>query len=348
MRDPRAGPDPGPHRPRAPRRRDPQARHHQGCRRHERHAPRPVRHHGPTSRALVAITHVHPDTCTRTERLENDHGPEWRKTKHTRLDELDPVCGPDHDLKTNHGWDFVKGKGRRAMVPPDDPRHPNYRAPPTSPAARVTAAKVRGIRPAAQWKDAELVGRGVRGDVGIGVRRVRARAPGSAATQPEKPDTTMVSSTSVVLTAARTTLKCADQVGWLRTPPGVFRVVRPGGAPDQEGVQRGSPPPSQPNSKFWAKAGLVDQARHIVRADRPGRMGDTPHDRVGKPGHATTHLWVTSCRSRKAGAHWLAFAGGFTVNKPACVPLIVKAANEQRTVHIGVGKACPGQAPPRN
>jgi hypothetical protein len=70
------------------------------------------------------------DTCTRTQRLENDHGPEWRKTKHTRLGELDPVCSPDHDLKTNHGWDFVEGKGRWAMVPPDDPRHPNYRAPP--------------------------------------------------------------------------------------------------------------------------------------------------------------------------------------------------------------------------
>jgi Domain of unknown function (DUF222) len=67
--------------------------------------------------------------CTRTERLENDHGPEWRKTKHTRLNELDPVCDPDHDLKTNHGWDFVKGKGRRPMVPPDDPRHPKYRPP---------------------------------------------------------------------------------------------------------------------------------------------------------------------------------------------------------------------------
>ena len=69
------------------------------------------------------------DTCTRTQRLENDHGPEWHKTKHTRLDELDPVCDHDHDLKTNHGWDFVKGKGKRPMVPPDDPRHPKYRPP---------------------------------------------------------------------------------------------------------------------------------------------------------------------------------------------------------------------------
>jgi hypothetical protein len=77
------------------------------------------------------------DTCTRTERLENDHGPEWRKTKHTRVRELDPVCDRDHDLKSNHGWDFVKGHGRRAMVPPGDPRHPNYSHPKYRPPQRT-------------------------------------------------------------------------------------------------------------------------------------------------------------------------------------------------------------------
>jgi hypothetical protein len=67
--------------------------------------------------------------CTRSQRLENDHREEWHKTKHTRLDETDPLCGHDHHLKTNHGWSLVKGKGRRRMVPPDDPRHPKYRPP---------------------------------------------------------------------------------------------------------------------------------------------------------------------------------------------------------------------------
>ena len=68
--------------------------------------------------------------CTRTQRLENDHREEWVKTKHTRLDETDPLCGHDHHLKTHCGWALVEGKGKRPMVPPDDPRHPNYRAPP--------------------------------------------------------------------------------------------------------------------------------------------------------------------------------------------------------------------------
>ena len=39
---------------------------------------------------------------------------------------LDPLCDPDHDLKTYEGWALVEGKGKRPMVPPDDPRHPRF------------------------------------------------------------------------------------------------------------------------------------------------------------------------------------------------------------------------------
>jgi hypothetical protein len=91
----------------------------------------------PTMAQRVALLWRSPECtregCTRTQRLENDHRADWVKTKHTRLDELDPLCEHDHDLKTYKGWALVKGKGKRPMVPPDDPRHPNYRAPPTSP-----------------------------------------------------------------------------------------------------------------------------------------------------------------------------------------------------------------------
>ena len=68
--------------------------------------------------------------CTRTQRLENDHREGWAETKRTRVDELDPLCEHEHDLKTYHGWALVKGQGKRPMVPPDHPRHPKYRAPP--------------------------------------------------------------------------------------------------------------------------------------------------------------------------------------------------------------------------
>jgi hypothetical protein len=71
--------------------------------------------------------------CTRTWRLENDHELGWKETRRTRVDEIDPLCTHEHDLKTNHGWALVAGTGKRPFVPPDDPRHPKYRAPPDDP-----------------------------------------------------------------------------------------------------------------------------------------------------------------------------------------------------------------------
>ena len=68
--------------------------------------------------------------CGHTFRLENDHRDDWAFTHQTRLDRLDPLCDHHHDLKTLHGWALVAGTGPRPMVPPDDPRHPNHRAPP--------------------------------------------------------------------------------------------------------------------------------------------------------------------------------------------------------------------------
>ena len=56
---------------------------------------------------------------------EHDHRVEFAVSRHTRADELDRLCGHDHDLKTRHGWALVPGVGRRALVPSDDPRHPN-------------------------------------------------------------------------------------------------------------------------------------------------------------------------------------------------------------------------------
>ncbi|MGQ0431744.1 MAG: DUF222 domain-containing protein [Microthrixaceae bacterium] len=84
---------------------------------------------GPTAAMRHALLWTSPtctvEGCSRTI-VEHDHrtGAEFTHTRHTRLDELDPVCGGHHDLHTHHHWALVHGKGKRAMVPPDDPRHP--------------------------------------------------------------------------------------------------------------------------------------------------------------------------------------------------------------------------------
>ncbi len=58
--------------------------------------------------------------------LEYDHpyGVEYRRTRHTRLDELDGLCHAHHALRTHRDWALVPGTGRRPMVAPTDPRHP--------------------------------------------------------------------------------------------------------------------------------------------------------------------------------------------------------------------------------
>ena len=88
---------------------------------------------GPTVAQTVALLWQNNtcivEGCDRTHR-EIDHREDWAKTKHTRLDELEPPCDLHHDLKTYDGWALVEGKGKRPMVPPDDPRHPNNKPPP--------------------------------------------------------------------------------------------------------------------------------------------------------------------------------------------------------------------------
>jgi hypothetical protein len=69
--------------------------------------------------------------CNSLAFLENDHREDWADTHTTVFDLIDRLCTHHHDLKTSDGWGLVEGHGKRALVPPDDPRHPrNAHAPP--------------------------------------------------------------------------------------------------------------------------------------------------------------------------------------------------------------------------
>jgi hypothetical protein len=82
---------------------------------------------GPNAAQRVALLWASPgctvEGCPRT-RVEIDHRIPYRETRHTRLDECDPLCKHHHTKKTNHGWELVHGTGKRPMVPPRDARHP--------------------------------------------------------------------------------------------------------------------------------------------------------------------------------------------------------------------------------
>ena len=112
-----------------------------------------------------------------------------------------------------------------------------------------------------------------------------------------------------------------------------------------------APPPSEragPNAWFFAKDGLVVRSgttfELVVPEGWRGRFalswGQAP---------LTHHLRVEPCGPKRPQSfigNWQAFAGGYYVPEPACVPLIVRTPKKDYRVKVGVGVACPGQAPP--
>jgi hypothetical protein len=94
--------------------------------------------------------------------------------------------------------------------------------------------------------------------------------------------------------------------------------------------------------RLFAKTGLVIRPGTMFELIVPVRFAsmlsigwDTPSRRV-----------VVSGCSAPAGGGWLGYVGGYWIDHPACVAIIVSAGGRQQQVPIGLGKACPGQRPP--
>jgi hypothetical protein len=81
----------------------------------------------PTAAQRSALEWLYPtcavEGCSAPTR-QFDHRAEWARTHRTTFDFLDGLCGHHHDKKTYEGWALVEGTGKRAFVPPEDPRHP--------------------------------------------------------------------------------------------------------------------------------------------------------------------------------------------------------------------------------
>jgi len=64
------------------------------------------------------------------------------------------------------------------------------------------------------------------------------------------------------------------------------------------------------------------------------------HARIGwgSPSTPGTRLHVGACAGTDM---WLGYPGGYWVDKPMCLPLIVRTDGRQETVDISVGVRCP-------
>jgi hypothetical protein len=84
----------------------------------------------PTAHQQSALEWLYPRcanvACGSLVRLEVDHRLEWARSHLTLLELLDRLCAHCHRLKTRKAWSLVPGRGRRAFVAPDDPRHPRH------------------------------------------------------------------------------------------------------------------------------------------------------------------------------------------------------------------------------
>lgn len=82
--------------------------------------------------------------CNVKASLQFDHRVDWVHCHVTLTDLLDRLCVHHHRLKTTRNWALVDGSGKRAFVPPDDPRHPGIRRtlPATLPAGPLPGGPV--------------------------------------------------------------------------------------------------------------------------------------------------------------------------------------------------------------
>ena len=97
--------------------------------------------------------------------------------------------------------------------------------------------------------------------------------------------------------------------------------------------------------RLFAKTGLFFRPGAKFELIVPARFASRLRIGWGAPGSPSQIVEVSNC-ANPGGGGWLAIPGGYWIDHPACVPIIVRAGGKQQQVHVGVGKACPGQRPP--
>jgi hypothetical protein len=98
--------------------------------------------------------------------------------------------------------------------------------------------------------------------------------------------------------------------------------------------------------RLFAKTGLFFRPGTKFELIVPARFASRLRIGWGAPGKPSRIAEVSNC-ANPGGGGWLAIPGGYWIDRPACVPIIVRVGGKQQQVYIGVGKACPGQRPPQ-
>ena len=144
--------------------------------------------------------------------------------------------------------------------------------------------------------------------------------------------------------AAGGTVSCADVIGTVSAPDPDLTVIGdavavPAATGRSGPLQVSADHDDGTGAKLCAKSGLVVRRGAEVRLRVLAPAAGRAWIGWGSPGVVGRHALVDGCDGSGA---WIAFAGGYWVRSPMCVPVGIRVAGgvEQR-VNIPVGAPCP-------
>jgi hypothetical protein len=138
-------------------------------------------------------------------------------------------------------------------------------------------------------------------------------------------------------------LHCGDAIDVMAAAPTDMTVFLGAVAlPTGRVLQTGPSGESDPAARLFAKQGLVVRVGAVVDL----RIGDgqAGHARIawGNPGIVSDHVRVEASGCPQVStSHWIAFAGGYYVDEPMCLPVTVESGGLRLLVRIAVGAPCP-------
>ena len=145
-------------------------------------------------------------------------------------------------------------------------------------------------------------------------------------------------------------LDCRDPIGEMTAPPSGYEVIGDAVAlatstTSDTALQTTATGHPEPSQRLYAKNGLLIRTNTQAELVVPTAWHDRLSFRWGNAGQqeATERLVVGPC---DGPGEWIAFPGGYVVSDPACVDFIVRAADSDHRVTVGVGAPCEGQRPP--
>jgi hypothetical protein len=174
-----------------------------------------------------------------------------------------------------------------------------------------------------------------------------ALTPVTGALDPEEPDPVVATTLSV----------CRAAIGRGATNDGTAVTGFPGpdyrsyriyfgrvGLPTVDEMQASPSGLDDPSAEYFAKAGLYALPGKPFTLIVPRRWRDRLSIAWGGA-RRTLRLRVDlACVNALPPGTWVAYPGGFWIDRPACAPLTIKTARSTKRVHLGIGKACEGQA----